>query len=94
MSSFRRHALVALAVVLVSSAGLVAAQDLSAAELARYSTQIAEGTAAQRVAAADALGRRGASRRAAVVPLLRARLRGDDEWRVRASSGRAISTLR
>lgn len=93
MSSFRRHALAATVVVLSSSAGPVAAQELSAAEFTRYSTQIVEGTTAERVAAADVLGRRGASRRAAVVPLLRARLRGDDEWRVRASSGRAIGRL-
>ncbi|MCZ7684846.1 MAG: HEAT repeat domain-containing protein [Sandaracinaceae bacterium] len=39
------------------------------------------------------LGRRGYPRRAAIVPLLRQRLRDDRDWRVRASSGRAIGRL-
>jgi HEAT repeat protein len=69
------------------------AQPLSVAELGRYSIQIETGDAAERAAAADILGRRCATQRDEVVPLLVARLRTDRDWRVRASSGRAIGRL-
>lgn len=69
------------------------AQPLSGAELARLSTQIEHGTPEERVAAADVFGRRCATQRDHVVPLLVARLRHDRDWQVRASSGRAIGRL-
>jgi len=80
-----------MAVVSMSTAA--SAQRLTDQDIARYRTQIESGSIDERVAAADVLGRRGANRRAEVVPLLRGRLRDDTEWRVRASSGRAIGRL-
>jgi len=76
----------------VGSADLAAAQ-LTDDELSRYRRQLENGNVDARVAAADALGRRGASRRDDVVPLLRQRMRSDDAWQVRASSGRALGRL-
>lgn len=78
--------------VIVGSAGDVAAQ-LTDDELTRYRRQLENGNIDERVAAADALGRRGASRRDDVVPLLRRQMRADEAWQVRASSGRALGRL-
>ncbi|HJL17274.1 MAG TPA: HEAT repeat domain-containing protein [Sandaracinaceae bacterium LLY-WYZ-13_1] len=75
--------------------GGVAAQDeaLSDEAYERAVRRLRSADAEARVAAAELLGRRGQRRRDAVVPLLRERLREDDDWRVRASSGRALGRL-
>ncbi len=85
--------LLSMALLAGAAPGTASAQRLSDQDIARLQTQLESGSIDERVAAADVLGRRGANRRAEVVPLLRARLRNDTEWRVRASSGRAIGRL-
>lgn len=79
-----------LCLVLPASAG---AQQLSDAELAQATRALDSGAPNERASAADLLGRRGYDRRDAIVPLLRRHLRDDQDWHVRASSGRAIGRL-
>lgn len=69
------------------------AQTLSDADVRRLSGRIENGSPEERIAAAETMGRRGASHRDAVTPLLIGRLRNDLDWRVRASSGRALGRL-
>ncbi|MCB9591610.1 MAG: HEAT repeat domain-containing protein [Sandaracinaceae bacterium] len=93
-----RHALRAVALftfAAVTTAALPASaqQRLTDEDLDRYRGIMTAGDTNARVAAADALGRRGSSRRTDVLPILREHLRSDAEWRVRASSGRAIGRL-
>ena len=70
-----------------------AEQPLSDAELAAAIGALGGSDAQARVRAADLLGRRGASRREECVGPLRARLREDPQWEVRASAGRALGRL-
>lgn len=81
------------AVWLALAVPAVAQAQLTDQDLERYRGVMESGDVNARVQAADALGRRGSSRRADVVPILRQHLREDPEWRVRASSGRAIGRL-
>lgn len=74
-------------------ADALAQEALSDAEHQALVRQLDQGAPPERAAAADQLGRRGLSRRDAIVPLLRQHLRDDRDWRVRASSGRAIGRL-
>ena len=68
-------------------------QELDTEEYTAATRQLAEGAPEARASAADLLGSRASSRRDAVVPLLRRTLREDRDWRVRASSGRALGRL-
>lgn len=81
------------AAALLISPGPCAAQDLGEAELRAATAQLNEGSPEERARAADLLGRRGYDHREVVVPLLRTRIREDRDWRVRASSGRALGRL-
>lgn len=84
------------ALVAVSPAAAPSAargQELDADEYASAIRQLAEGAPEDRASAADLLGSRAMRRRDAVVPLLRRTLRDDRDWRVRASSGRALGRL-
>lgn len=84
----------ALALALsASTASVATAQDLSEEAYQALVRQLEHGAPEERAEAADELGRRGYPRRAAIVPRLRQRLRDDRDWRVRASSGRAIGRL-
>lgn len=69
------------------------AQDLGDAELRTATEQLSDGSPEERARAADLLGRRGYDHRETIVPLLRTRIREDRDWRVRASSGRALGRL-
>jgi HEAT repeat protein len=82
-----------LLTALLTSAGSARAQQMNDADYQRAVAQLAGDDPTERAAAADLLGRRGYSRRDTVVPLLRQHLREDRDWRVRASSGRAIGRL-
>lgn len=88
-----RRALWVAALLGIAACPALAAAQLTDQELERYRGVMETGDTNARVAAADALGRRGSTRRADVVPILRQHLREDAEWRVRASSGRAIGRL-
>ena len=83
----------ALAVALICAPCVSSAQALSDQQLEAQRIRLEASDPEVRASAADTLGRRGASRRAQVVPLLRRALRSDADWRVRASSGRAIGRL-
>lgn len=69
------------------------AQPLAETEYATAVRQLSNGEPAERARAAELLGRRGVDRRDAIVPHLRRSLREDRDWRVRASSGRALGRL-
>jgi len=84
---------VLLGVGLVSATAAAQGPQLSDEELRQTVQQLREGSAEQRARAADVLGRRGQGHRDAIVPHLRRRIRQDDDWRVRASSGRALGRL-
>lgn len=88
-----RFASLLAAVLLLATAPTLAHAQLTDQELERFRATLETGDTNARVAAADALGRRGAARRGDVVPILRRHLREDTEWRVRASAGRAIGRL-
>ncbi len=93
MALTRLEVALTAALAVCASASVAAAQDLSEETYQALVRQLEQGAPAERAEAADQLGRRGYPRRAAIVPLLRQRLRDDRDWRVRASSGRAIGRL-
>ena len=84
---------IVLAVAVAASPPAAAQGPLSAEERDRRLRELAGPDAAARAAAAEVLGRRGAPHRAAITGPLRERLRADPDWRVRASSGRALGRL-
>lgn len=85
--------LLVLVVAFCGVPGAALGQELSDAEHTNAIRLLEEGEPAERASAADLLGARGHARREAIVPLLRRRLREDADWRVRASSGRALGRL-
>jgi len=82
-----------LAVFPAAAPSAARGQELDDDEYAAAIRQLAEGAPEARASAADLLGSRAMRRRDAVVPLLRRTLRDDRDWRVRASSGRALGRL-
>ncbi len=92
---FWRPALQALVVALVASMGIpeAAAQRLSDADYEAAIGNLASENSETRLDAVEVLGRRGWRRRREIAPHLRRLLRTDPDWRVRASSGRAIGRL-
>jgi len=85
-------AALASALVLGTVAG-ASAQRLSDDEYQAALQRLRSNDPTERVAAAELLGRRGYSKRREIAPRLRDLLRNDPDWRVRASSGRAIGRL-
>lgn len=71
----------------------VAAQRLSDEDFQAAMQQLGSEDADVRLEAVETLGRRGWRRRREIAPRLRNLLRNDPDWRVRASSGRAIGRL-
>jgi HEAT repeat protein len=88
-----RRALVLLLCVLASPASLASAQELSDAESRATLEHLSSPDPEVRLAAAEVLGRRAQGRRDEVATALRRVVRGDPDWRVRASSIRAVGRL-
>lgn len=76
-----------------ASASTAEAQRLSDEDFQAAVQQLGADSPDDRIAAVDILGRRGWRRRREISPRLRTMLRADADWRVRASSGRAIGRL-
>jgi HEAT repeat protein len=86
----------ALVLAALASGGLAVATPTRAQPeptVDRALEMLSSADATERAHAAEVLGRHGQERRDAVVPPLRARLRDDPDWHVRASSGRALGRL-
>ena len=84
---------VSLALVSVSASAQPRAQPRSEGPIPAALRALEGSDVEARIAAAERLGRVSRDARARVVPALRAHLRDDPEWRVRASSGRALGRL-
>jgi HEAT repeat protein len=74
-------------------AGVALAQRLTPEELQAAFRQLEDPSPDKRIEAVELLGRRGWQMRRDVAPRLQRLLREDPDWRVRASSGRAIGRL-
>lgn len=88
-----RRALFGALLMTMAVPAAAGAQALSDEEYRQAIEQLEQGSPTDRASTADLFGRRGYSRRDSVVPILRRRLRDDRDWRVRASSGRALGRL-
>ncbi|MCB9600854.1 MAG: HEAT repeat domain-containing protein [Sandaracinus sp.] len=74
-------------------AGSAHAQRLTPEEMQAQFRQLEDASPDKRIEAVEVLGRRGWSLRRDIAPRLQRLLREDPDWRVRASSGRAIGRL-
>lgn len=87
--------IVAGAVLVMSlfTAPSASAQRLTPEEMQAQFRQLEDPSPDKRIEAVEALGRRGWQLRRDIAPRLQRLLREDPDWRVRASSGRAIGRL-
>lgn len=79
--------------LLAFSPGDVQAQRLTPEEAQAQIAKLGSEDPTDRVAAVEVLGRRGYKMRRDIVPHLQRLLKEDPDWRVRASSGRAVGRL-
>ena len=77
----------------LAAPSLVAAQEMSAPDYQTAFAALTGADATARATSAETLGRRAASHRADLVPVLRRLVREDPQWEVRASAGRALGRL-
>jgi HEAT repeat protein len=92
-----RRVVVVVAAALAGAVALVSmpatAQRLGDEEYRQQMDLLRSPEPTARIDAAELLGRRGYSRRREIAVVLRELLRADPDWRVRASSGRALGRL-